>query len=193
MTAAGARRLTVPDPGMLVPASDALLEAVEHLVDGASLLGAELDAKYRVLALTIEVAPGRHPDRRLDDRRLQVLVHPASTFVVSLRVHDEQPRVEAFLAEQLADVVHALDGPTIDGPVFGAPEPAPGEWGPEPSLHGRSSALDGSLRTLRVEVVSGVRHFGLFATFDDLDVRRPDGTDVDLGVVRDGGPSVFNL
>lgn len=176
-----------------MPASDDLLCAVEALLDGAALLGAELDAKYRVLALTVEVDPGRHPDRRLDDRRLQVLVHPASTFVVSLRVHDDNPRIEAFLIDQLPDVVHALDGPVIEGPVFGAPEPAAGEWGPEPSVQGRSSAPDGNLRTLRVEVASGVRRFGLFATFDDVEVRRPDGTDVDFGVTKDGGPSIFEL
>ncbi len=179
-----------------MPASDARLEAVEALLDGALLLGAELDARYRVLGLTVEPTADHHPDGGVADRRLQVLLHPSSTFVASLRVEDaDERRVEAFVLEQLPDVVHALDAPTIAGPVFGRPEPAPGEWGPSPSLEGRSSAPDGTFRRLRLEVASGVRRFGLFATFDDVDVRRPDGTDVELpGAGGDaGGLDLFSL
>lgn len=166
-----------------MPASDDRLAAVEHLLDDAALLGAEVDVRYRVLGLTVEPRSGRHPDGAAPggDGRLQVLLHPASTFVASLRVEEgSQRRIEAFAVEQLPDVVHALEGPTIHGPVFGRPRPAAGEWGPEASLEGTSSAPDGTFRRVRIEVEQGSRRFGLFATFDDVEVRRPDGTVVDL-------------
>lgn len=183
-----------------MPASDDRLAAVEAVLDGATLLGAELDVRYRVLGLTVDPAPGRHPDEadgggtagEGDDRRLQVLAHPTSTFLASLRLVEGDRRVvEAFTVDQLADVVHALDGPTIAGPVLGGPHPAPGEWGPEPSLQGRSSAPDGTFHRLRVEVTSGARELGLFVTFDEVDLRRPDGGDVELP--GGGGDGVIRL
>lgn len=178
-----------------VPASDDRLAAVARLLRDAVLLGAEVDVRYRVLALTVEPTADAHPDGpargRPDatppadgavvDPRLQVLLHPASTFLASLRVEDgDDRRVEAFGVEQLPDVVHALDGPVMADPVFGLPRPAEGEWGPRPSLEGRSSAPDGTFHRLRVEATRGARRFGLFATFDDVEVRRPDGSEVEL-------------
>ena len=77
----------------------------------------------------------------------------------------------AFEQERLVDVVAALDGPTMSGPVFGRPEPRPGEWGPRFSLEGRSSAPDGTSRTLRVELAADELSFGLFARFDQVELR----------------------
>lgn len=154
----------------------------ERLLDGAALLGAELDTEYRVLGLTIEPAPGRHPHDpgRPEDRRLQVLCSPASTVLASLRRQDgDQTVVETFSVEQLPLVVDALAEPTLHPPFFGQPQPRPGEWGPDFSVEGRSNAPDGQRHTLRFGVEGRGRRLDLFVRFDEIAVVRPDGTELE--------------
>jgi len=157
----------------------ALLEAV--LVGGA-LLGAELDPRYRVLALTFEPTEERYAWGPTDDRRIQVLASPVSVILGSLRREHEDGTKEllTFTEEQLVDVVAALDGPEVHGPLFEGMEPRPGEWGPRFSFQGRSSAPDGITRRIRLEVTAADLTLGLFARFDHVEVRNPAGEDLRL-------------
>lgn len=163
--------------------SDAEVGSLEPVLDGAALLGAELEPRYRVLALTVEPQAARYPwQPRPRDVRLQVLVSPVSTMLACLRRTGADGRREllTFADEQLLDVVAALDGPTLSLPLFGRPEPRPGEWAPRFSLEGRSSAPDGTSRTLRLEVEHEDLMFGLFARFDQVELRDPTGSPLRL-------------
>ncbi|MFP4234207.1 MAG: hypothetical protein ACLFUG_04690 [Nitriliruptoraceae bacterium] len=163
-------------PAWLTPAEVARLEPV---LDGAALLGVELEPRYRVLALTVEP----HPDHyvwqpRPRDVRLQVLASPVSTMLVTLRRAGAEGAREllTFAEEQLLEVVAALDGPPLTSPILSQPEPRPGEWGPRFSLEGRSTAPDGTGRSLRIEVARDELWLGLFARFDQVEVRDATGS-----------------
>ena len=162
--------------------SDDEVARLEDALAGAALLGAELEPTYRVLALTLETQPGRTPWERADDRRIQLLASPVSTMLVALTREDEHGAREllTFEQEQLVDIVAALDAPRLTGQLFGRGEPRPGEWAPRFSLQGRSSAPNGTLRTLRIELASADLRFGLFARFDDVELRDPDGASLRL-------------
>lgn len=156
-------------------------ETVEYLLDGACLLGAELDPRYRVLAVTVEPRAGRYPgdtprEAVGDDRRVQVLCHPVATILVSLRRRvSDGTELLAFEHEQLPDVVSTVGGARLRSPLLGQPEPAPGSWGPQFSLEGRSIAPDGIAQTLTILVSAHDLHFALFARFDTLELRDPSG------------------
>jgi hypothetical protein len=159
----------VPRPG---PEPSQTLESV--LVD-ARCWGIELDPRYRVLAVTVEPdplrvlgTPGEH----------QLLCFPVSTLLVSLTrpadaAQGSGPMVLlTFELDQLTAVSERLGGATIAGPILGRPEPRPGSWGPRYSLEGRSSAPDGTLTTVTLDLTGddGVR-LRLFARCDDLELR----------------------
>jgi len=160
--------------------SDAEVARLEPVLDGAAVLGAELEPTYRVLALTLEPTAERYPWGETDDRRIQLLGSPVSTMLVALRrVGDDGTKeLLTFEQAQLVDVVAALDGPRIAAPVLGRPEPRPGEWAPRFSLEGRSTAPDGTARTVRLELEAGDLKLGLFARFDELEVRDANGQPV---------------
>jgi hypothetical protein len=175
------------------PAAPSSLAELDAVLDGAALLGLELDTRYRVLAATLEPTAGRYPWRRgaggveIVDRRVQVLVSPVSTILGSLRRRvptedGERTEVYTFSDEQLVDVVSAFDGAPVEGPLFGRPEPRPGSWAPEWSLQGRSSAGDGVANTLTVSVRyddgAGELALDLFARFDEVQVKDPFGNDL---------------
>lgn len=179
-----------PDPG---PTPVASLADLESVLDGAALLGLELDTRYRVLAATLEPVADRYPwgsgvgGVEVVDRRVQVLVSPVSTILGSLRRRvptDAGSRVEVytFADEQLVDVVSAFDGAAVAAPLFGQPEPRPGSWAPEWSLEGRSTAGDGVTHTFTVSVRhddgAGELALDLFVRFDEVQVKDPFGTDL---------------
>ena len=157
--------------------SDAEVARLTELLDGAAVLGAELEPTYRVLALTLEPTVERSPWGETGDRRVQLLASPVSTLLVSLRrvASDGKKELLTFEQDRLVDVVAALDGPAVDAPLFGRPEPRPGEWGPRFSLEGRSTAPDGTSRTLRLELAAEDLSFGLFARFDQVELRDATG------------------
>lgn len=175
------------------PAAPSTLAALDAVLDGAALLGLELDTRYRVLAATLEPTADRYPWGRgtagvaILDRRVQVLVSPVSTILGSLRRRvptDDGGRTEVytFTDEQLVDVVGAFDGAPVEGPLFGRPEPRPGSWAPEWSLQGRSTAGDGVANTITVSVRhddgAGELALDVFARFDEVLVRDPFGNDL---------------
>jgi hypothetical protein len=173
------------DDGPAAALSDDEVALLEAVLVGGVLLGAELDPRYRVLALTFEPIEERYAWGPTDDRRIQVLASPVSVILGSLRREHEDgeegtKELLTFTEEQLVDVVAALDGPEVHGPLFEGMEPRPGEWGPRFSLEGRSSAPDGITRRIRLEVAAGDLTFGLFARFDHVEVRSPAGEDLRL-------------
>jgi hypothetical protein len=148
------------------------LRSLEGALAGARLLGAELEPRYRVLAVTLEVAAGPDGWELGDDLRVQLLCHPVSTILASLRRESGTAReLLAFDEAQLVDVVAALDDPVVQPPLFGRSEPRPGEWGPRFCLEGRSTAPDGVTRTLTLEVAASDLSFQLFARFDLLELK----------------------
>ena len=146
--------------------------ALEPALDDARMWGVELDTRYRVLAATVEPTPERFPWGAVDDRRIQLLCHPVSTILASLRRESgDEKAVLEFDDQQLLDVVSAFEGARLSTPVFGLPEPRPGSWGPTFSMQGRSSAPDGVTTTLTLAVRHEDLALDLFARFDELQVQ----------------------
>jgi hypothetical protein len=164
------------------------LERLEHVLEGASLWGLELDPRYRVLAATFEPTADRYPWAPVDDRRLQVLLFPVSTILASLRQRqDGRLVVRRFGDEQLLDVVAAFEGTPAASPLFGRAEPRPGQWAPEWSLEGRSTAPDGNRRTVTLRLRRDDLELDLFARFDEVEVK--DATGGERSLAAGEGPA----
>ncbi len=154
---------------------DATRDWVDEVLDGATCWGAELDTTYRVLAVTVEPRPDRHPDGDVDDRRLQLLLHPCSE--VAARLLHDGSTVEQFGVDQLVAVVDRLDGPVLHAPVVSAdPQPLSGEL----SLEGAANLTvqDGRRHAALFELAGEDRTLVLRVTYDELELRRPDGSSV---------------
>ncbi|MFA9445195.1 hypothetical protein [Egicoccus sp. AB-alg6-2] len=155
------------------------LSDYEDLFVGARLWGLELEPRYRVLAVTLELTEAAHPRDGVEDRRVQLLVHPVSTILASLRsVGEEGRRLHTFEDSQLVDVAAAVGGAEVTSPLFGRPEPRPGTWGPQFSLEGRSTAPDGTRHTLTIVVRTDDLELDLFARFDVMELKDPHGADL---------------
>ena len=150
------------------------LRAIGEVISGARCWGIELDARYRVLAVTVEPDPLRAPGTAGEH---QLLCFPTSVLLVAVTrpvVEDDEARTAlmTFDMDQLTAVSERFAGASIDGDAFGRPEPRPGTWGPRYSLEGRSSAADGTRATLTLDLATedGSR-LQLFARFDDAELR----------------------
>lgn len=175
-----------------MPTTPTDLESLDASLRGARLLGLELDVEYRVLAATVEGLDGHRspglapaPD---EDRRRQVVWFPVGEVRAILRrVVDGRGRVEQFGPDQLLAVVERLGTPTLGGPLFDGPAPPPQAWQPEPSFEGRSQAADGWAHRLTLALDGDDReHLLVTATFDDVELRRPDGVVVGPGTAASG-------
>lgn len=155
-------------------ATETLLR-IDGVLVGATCWGAELDTRYRVLAVTVEPTAERHPDGEVTDRRLQLVLHPCSE--VQARLLHDATTVERFDVTQMVAVVDRLDGPVIEGPVVtaGGP-PLQGEL----SLEGRADVVDGRRHAARLVLTGGNRTLTLRVTFDSAELRRPDGSVVSV-------------
>ena len=164
--------------GAALPAADRRAR-LEQALDGAALLGVELEPTYRVLSATIAPVPGR-VRMAGGEARLLVVAHPVSTLLAVLveRGPDGNGTLRTFEAAQLPDVVAAFTTARLRAPVLGLPEPRPGVWGPQWSLQGRSSAADGTGETLTLRVADDDLRLDLFARCDVVELRRPDGSSV---------------
>ena len=128
-----------------------------------------------MLAVTVEPTPGRHPDDDVEDPRLQLLLHPCSEIAARL-VHDGTA-VETFGVSQLVAVVDRLDGPVLHAPVLTADAPPlTGEL----SLEGAANATvtDGRRHVARFDLAGEERTLVLRVTYDEVELRRPDGSSV---------------
>lgn len=149
------------------------IEALSDVVTGARCWGIELDPRYRVLAVTVEPDPLRAPGTAGEQ---QLLCFPVSVLLVAVTrpLVDGEARTAlvTFDLDQLTAVSERFAGASIDEAPFGRPEPRPGTWGPRYSLEGRTSAADGTRRTLHLDLATedGSR-LRLFARFDDAELR----------------------
>lgn len=148
---------------------------IDEVLDGATCWGVELDTTYRVLAATVEPLADRHPDGEVDDRRLQLVLHPCSE--VAARLLHDGSTVEQFTVEQLVMVVDRLDGPALHAPVVTAdPPPLSGEL----SLEGAAklNVLDGRRHAALFELAGADRTLVLRVSYDEAELRRPDGSTI---------------
>ncbi len=149
---------------------------LEAALNGARLWGLELDPRYRVLAATLEPAVGASPWELVEDRRVQLLCSPVSTILGALRRQGPDGlELATFDVEQLVEVSASFGGAMLEPPVFGRPEPRPGEWGPTFSLQGRSTAPDGRTHTATFAVSDDEARLEVFVRFDLAEVRDADG------------------
>lgn len=148
---------------------------LRDLLRSGPVWGAEIDTRYRVLALTIEPSAGDHPDPDVADRRLQVLLHPVSTVAASLVQDTGDGRtVLEFGEDQLPDVVATLGGPVpVGDPLPDAP-PDLDAIADRLSLRGRASTGDGTTHHLHLALESEDLVFELWASYDTAEVHTPE-------------------
>ncbi len=151
------------------------LSQIDAMLLGARCWGAELDLKYRVLGITFEPADAFHPDGEVEDARLQLVLHPVNA--IQGRLVLDGTTLERFDVEQLPLVVDRLDGARIQRPVVTSSAP---RLQGEMSFEGRADVPDGHRHIAALNLQSDERQLALRVTFDDAEVRRPDGTVVPL-------------
>lgn len=156
---------------------DVTREDLRQLLRSGPVWGAEIDIKFRVLAVTVEPSAEAHPEPSAPDRRLQVLFHPVSAVAASLVEHgDDGPVVRRFEEDQLPDVVAALGGQvTTTDPLPGVPANLDA-LGPRLSLRGQASVADGFRDHLHLHLAADDLTLDLWASFDEFEVRGPDDT-----------------
>ncbi len=151
------------------------------LLASSPVLGADVDIRYRVLAITIEPSVDQHPAAPVPaDRRLQVVVHPVGTIAAALVDHADPatPTVLHFDETQLPDVVNAFADAVSTVAPFDGGIPDVDQLGDRLSMFGSAQTGDGTASTLHLhlEEPDGTLMLDLWATFDELDLRDADGT-----------------
>lgn len=150
-------------------------DQLRDLLGTGPVWGAEIDIRFRVLALTVEPASDAHPDPEAEDRRLQVLLHPVSAVAASLVEHTgDGAVVRRFDETQLADVVAMFDGAvTATDPLPGRPADLDA-LAPRLSMRGQASVGDGIRDHLHLHLAVEDLTLDLWASFDEVEVRGPD-------------------
>ncbi len=155
---------------------DTMRGRVRDLLRSGPVWGAEIDIKFRVLAVTVEPPAAVHPRPDATDRRLQVVLHPVGNVAAALRERGpEGVTVLRFTEEQLADVVATLDGPTPSDDPLPDARPDLDGLGERVSMRGEAKTGDGLRHQLHLALASGDLEFDLWATFDEVEVRDPAG------------------
>ena len=151
---------------------------LSDLLRSARIWGAEIDIRFRVLALTVE--PAAPPDAS-DDPRLQVLLHPVSAVAASLvEDTDEGSVVRRFDEQQLPDIVALFDGATTTtDPLLDRPADLDA-LSPRLSMRGQATMGDGILHHLHLHLEAEELSLDLWASFDEVEVRGPDQWDTSL-------------
>lgn len=160
-----------------MPIDPGRLAALDRRLDAGRLWGVEVDLRYRVAAVTVEVEPDRHPLGTLfaHDPRLQLLLYPVGRLAGSLREVAGGAPVPVPV-DSLVGLVESFEGPRVAAPLFDGPA---ADLGSTPSFSGSSSAGDGWTHrlTLHVEEPAG-RSLVLELTFDEARVRTAAGEEV---------------
>jgi hypothetical protein len=155
---------------------DDALARLRDLLTAGPLWGAEIDIRFRVLALTVEPDPRVHPRPEAADRRLQVLLHPVSSVAASLVEHtDDGAVVRRFDEAQLPDVVAAFGGAVPDDDVLPSRPPDLDAIASRLSLRGQASVGDGTSHHLHLHLSDADLTLDLWASFDEIEVRDPTG------------------
>lgn len=149
-------------------------DQLRDLLRAGPVWGAEIDIRFRVLALTVEPDAAAHPDPDATDRRLQVLLHPVSAVAASLVEHtDDGAVVRRFDEQQLPDVVAMFDGATTTtDPLPDAPADLDA-LAPRLSMRGQASVGDGVRHHLHLHLVADDLSLDLWASFDTAEARPP--------------------
>lgn len=152
-------------------------DQLRQLLLAGPVWGAEIDTRFRVLAVTIEPSAEVHPDgEAAEDRRLQVLFHPVGTIAASLL----QPRADGpttvlqFSEDQLPDVVSALDGPVPTGDPLPDALPDLDSMADRLSMRGAARTGDGTTHHLHLSLDADDLHLDLWASYDVVEVHTPE-------------------
>ena len=167
-----------PDYGRMTPSARKVAVApvdrthLHDLLDSARIWGAEIDIRFRVLALTVEPASPRDTS---GDPRLQVLLYPVSAVAASLvEDTDDGAVVRRFEQDQLPDVVAMFDGATTTADPLPDRPADLDALAPRLSMRGQASVGDGILHHLHLHVEADELTLDLWASFDEVEVRGPD-------------------
>lgn len=175
------------------PTLDELKMELNVAFNEATLLGAEVDAERRVAAVTLDVLtlPSEGPPP--EDSRVQLILHPVGRVAASWRMgswDDPNAEVVPFPLERLLEVVQSFGGQPIYGWEFlDAHDKDMARLRRRLSLDWRSGedGLSHSLSLFQESASRKVQHLDLFLWFDELVVRRPDGTTHSLEDFAAGG------
>lgn len=151
-------------------------DELRELLRAGPVWGAEIDTRFRVLAVTVEPSAEVHPRPDVADRRLQVLFHPVGTIAASLLQDDEdgQPVILQFREDQLPDVVSALGGAVPAEDPLPASLPDLDTLTDRLSMRGAARTGDGTTHHLHLALASDDLHLDLWASYDVVEVHTPD-------------------
>ena len=152
------------------------VDELRELLLAGPVWGAEIDTRFRVLAVTIEPSAEVHPDGDTADRRLQVLFHPVGTIAASLvQAGDDEPTtVLQFTEDQLPDVVSTLDGPVPTGEPLPDALPDLDAMTDRLSMRGAARTGDGTAHHLHLSLAADDLQLDLWASYDVVEVHTPD-------------------
>lgn len=153
-------------------------ERVRELLRSGPVWGAEIETRFRVLAVTIEPSREVHPDPHADDRRLLLVLHPVGAIAARL-VQDSEDgtTVLRFGEDQLPDVVSALDGPVPAGDPVPDSLPNFDAMGDRLSMRGQAQTGDGTTHHLHLDLRADDLGLDLWASYDTAEIRSPDEVD----------------
>lgn len=151
-------------------------DQLRELLLAGPVWGAEIDTRFRVLAVTVEPSAEAHPEGEAADRRLQVLFHPVGTIAASLvqAGEDAPTTVLQFTEDQLPDVVSALDGPVPTGEPLPDALPDLAAMADRLSMRGAARTGDGTAHNLHLALDADDLHLDLWASYDVVEVHTPE-------------------
>lgn len=151
-------------------------DRLESLLMSSPVLGCEIDIRYRVLAITLDVPADQHPVADVVDPRVQLVVHPVGVIAARLLRHGEPPTVMRFDETQLGDVVGSFAGAMSTVDPLPASLPDFDSMADGLSMSGAANTGDGTAANLHLRLVDpDDLTLDLWASFDVAELRDPDG------------------
>ena len=172
---------------------DDIKHQLDVALNEADLLGVEVNPARRIAAATFRVLTLPVDGPPPEDSRVQILFRPVGRIVASLRNgrwDDAAAEVVPFEVTDLLPVVQRFGGRPIYGwEFFDVHDKELSRWGQRLSLDWRSGS-DGVSRSVTVFQESARhadQHLDVCIWFDELEVRRPDGSVLSLEEFAAGG------
>ena len=166
-------------------------EALGVAVNEATLLGCEVNADQCVAAVTLEVLTLPEKGDPPADPRVQILFLPVGRVAASLRMggwDDATAEIQPFRIEELLATVQSFGGLPIYGwQFFDRHDEEMKMWGNRLSLDWRSSRDEGRRHSISLFQEGDNRHLDLCLWFDRLEIRTPDGSQVNFEEFCAGG------